>query len=142
MQAYNYQCNTDCCSRRGLRSYVHRQLLSLTKKGYLIKEGKKNTQKVRYIRTELFRQDFNCEYLVLDTELEKINLISLANRLENYEQRVISSSAEVEEYERYIQSYPFLGEILSTKLVLARAKKYQSLGRLNALENILDKCNK
>ncbi|KTF14850.1 hypothetical protein [Pseudoalteromonas sp. H105] len=126
------------------RVFIHRQLYRLVNHGYLLKLGKKNTQKIRYIHTEKFKQHF----YNLDNPKAGNNLIPdeefkamLNDRLIKYRYRLLISTSEMEEYQSYMVEHPEITALLKSKFDLAKEKKYSYLGRIAAIQNILGECH-
>lgn len=125
------------------RVFIHRQLYRLVNQGYLLKYGKKNTQKIKYILTEKFKQSF-CnlnnsrakDYFMAEAEVKA----ALKNRLKEYECNLLVSTSEMEEYQSYMEEYPAIIVLLKSKFDLAKEEKYRCLGRITAVQNILGEC--
>ncbi|WP_157756420.1 hypothetical protein [Pseudoalteromonas neustonica] len=125
------------------RVFIHRQLYRLVNDGYLLKLGKKNTQKIRYIHTEKFKQHFynldnpkTGNYLIPDEEFKAM----LNDRLIKYRYSLLISTSEMEEYQSYMNEYPAIIALLRSKFDLAKEEKYRCLGRITAVQNILGEC--
>lgn len=125
------------------RVFIHRQLYRLVNHGYLLKFGKKNTQKIKYIHTEKFKQHFyklgnlKTENYFIPEEKFKV---MLNDRLTKYRYNLLISTSEMEEYQSYMEEYPAIIALLKSKFDLAKEEKYRCLGRITAVQNILGEC--
>jgi hypothetical protein len=122
------------------RKFIYRQVYKLVSSGYLIKKGKKHTKNIKYYQTELFKSDF-CDgrSTVSQIKLNKIgSKLRLINKLVEYKGRLAVSIAEIEEYQQRTNQYPHLIERLKPKLDLAKHKRSQFIGKVMAIENILN----
>lgn len=126
------------------RVFIHRQLYRLVNQGYLLKNGKKNTQKIRYIHTAKFKQHFynlnspkTGNYFMPEEEFKAM----LNDRLIKYRYSLLISTSEMEEYQSYMEEYPAIIVLLKSKFDLAKEEKYRCLGRITAVQNILGECH-
>jgi hypothetical protein len=123
-----------------VRKFIYRQVYKLVNSGHLIKKGKKHTNSIKYHQTQVFKNEFLIDECQMYSKRfnETDCKFVLRGKLIKYKEHLVSSIAESEEYQRCINQYPQLINTLKPKLELANHKKSQFLGKITAIENILN----
>lgn len=131
---------TDYKTEIEARTFIYRQVYKLVNDGYLIKNGIKYTRNIRYHYSEEFKNKFlmgESKENKEDTNDVDLKLV-LESKLTEYRELLVVSAAETEEYERCVNQYPQLLNTLKLKLNLAKHKRSQFIGKIAAIENIIN----
>ena len=132
------------------RKYVYRQIVRLVKLGLLIKNGAKNSHKITYKKTALFNEVTflsNSSQEVLyenklpisdENNLGKYSIKSLEKTLKEYKVDMMAAIGESEEYIRLLDTIPEMKEQLREHYHLARDKSSKLLGKIKALQTIIE----
>lgn len=131
---------TDYKTEIEARTFIYRQVYKLVNDGYLIKNGTKYTRNIRYHHSEKFKNIFlmgKCKENREDTNEVDFKFV-LESKLVEYKELLVVSTAETEEYERCVNQYPQLLNTLKLKLNLAKHKRSQFIGKITAIENIIN----
>ncbi|MEI6895287.1 MAG: hypothetical protein V5789_11840 [Colwellia sp.] len=136
--AYIVECN-DYKAEDEARKFIYRQVYKLVGCGYLTKTGPHNTSRIKYHQTESFNNKFSTDgYSKKLLPANEVDLKPvLMNKLFKYRERLISSIAESEEYQRLCNQYPYLLKTLKPQLELSKNKTYRFLGKITAIEKTL-----
>lgn len=117
------------------RKLIYREVYKLVDHGYLVKKGKSNSRNIRYYQTEVFKNKFLFNEFQSDENDFKL---VLRGKLNKYKDNLVACIAEIEEYQRCCNEYPQLINDLKPKLDLGKHRSSQFLGKITAIENILN----
>lgn len=126
--------------------HVNAELAKLVRKGLVRKSTSKKTNKTTFIKTDLFQKseiivEFkksvdknNKEYSPTSKAIEE----SLKNRLKRYKNELLISSSESSEYIELCTDFPELSEQLKKEYDSACDKSSTFLGKIKAIENLIN----
>lgn len=127
---------------------VYRQIIRLQRNGLLTRVESKKTGKSRYQKTELF---FAAEFLPLvtqndpesneDQDDDPLFFKHLIGKLQHYKLELLSSMGESEEYKTLYSEFPQLKSQLQEKYNKARDHSSKLLGRVKAIETLIEQQN-
>ncbi len=131
------------------RKRVYKQVLRLTQRGILIKEGKKNTHDAKYSKTDLFKKICFIKKVPIDklnqgamkVEIDKVNndlsISNLEKQLYEYKVDMMSAIGESEEYIKLSKQFPKQKNILKEKYDLSRDQSSKLLGQIKAIKTMI-----
>lgn len=131
------------------RRFCYAELIKLVRRNWLKKIKSNKTGAVSYKKTA----SFNAEKVLSETTgsmIEKPKPLPrpdkvkapLLNRLNRYKKELLISFGELEEYEQLSQAHPELNEQLQDKYNQAREQNSALLGKIKAIENLLNPVSK
>jgi len=126
--AYVDQCNNK--SSVESRKFVYKQVLRLVKLGGLIKEGDKNSHHATYKKTYLFSK-------IIFSKRNQIAINNLESKLHEYNDDMISTVSESEEYLKLAKSFPNMEMQLKKRHYLATDKSSKLRGQIKAVKTLL-----
>lgn len=139
--------NDPSIKRNDARRFVYYELLKLVKKGWLRKSVSKKKGISNFIKTELF--DANAFALVAVCQTSIVTKIKsgprdnvqkeLFERLHDYKNDLLISIGETDEYKKLYEKFPELIENLQPEYANARDHNSRLLGKIKALENLIQK---
>ncbi|AWB57860.1 hypothetical protein [Colwellia sp. Arc7-D] len=139
--------NTECTmSASESRRFVYAELKKLVNKGWLKKNTSKKKGLISYVKTELFNLkprivtssvNDNENKLVAHTLFE--NMQELNCRLQDYKNDLLEGLGEAEEYRTLRNEFPQMHDELQPKYNSIREKNSRLLGKIKAIETLINK---
>jgi len=131
------------------RRFCYAELIKLVRRNWLKKIKSNKTGAVSYKKTALF----NADKILSEPRssmTEKSDLIHrsekveapLLRRLNRYKKELLINFGELEEYEQLSKAHPELNEQLQGKYNQAREQNSALLGKIKAIENLLNPMSK
>ena len=127
------------------RRFVYTELVKLLNKGWLRKTVSKKKEITTYIKTELFNiSAITCNESGEKTTDNTVYLLSkniqkaLLERLNQYKSELLISYGESGEYKQLFNEFPNLHEFLQPQYNSAREHNSRLLGKIKAIENLIN----
>lgn len=136
----------ECSNSVELRKWIYRRILSLVKKGYVIKIDVKQHGPSVYRTTERFVQDcepasahieksVQVQNAAKTPENEQIN--ALKSKRNQYQVDMLACTGECKEYQQLVTEYPHLKSQIEPMFKSARERSSELIGQMRAINNLL-----
>lgn len=129
-----------------LRKWIYRRMITLVKRGYLIKKGRKENTPVLYSLSEQFHKKFghldvkcnhnSCsDFMTKPSETDSRSILRL--KLNQYKVDMLSYAGECKEYQQLATDYPHLKDLIEPMFREARERSSEMIGQLRAINNLM-----
>ncbi len=148
--AYLVLINNEEMDKSVARRFVYSELLKLVNLGWLKKLVSTKKSITSYVKTELFNADLlnlQAKEIVADS-VQSVNTVTpittpenLSNRLHSYKSELFEGLGEAEEYKNLRNEFPNMHKSLFEKYNAVREKNTRLLGKIKAIENLIESQN-
>tara|TARA_R110001583_G_scaffold1612_4_gene12704 strand:+ start:2024 stop:2533 length:510 start_codon:yes stop_codon:yes gene_type:complete len=143
--AYLVLKNDEAMDKSDARRFVYSELLKLVNLGWLKKMVSTKKGITSYVKTDLFNVDLLVKQDKPINDVKQVNMEcdsrttdDLPSRLNAYKSDLIEGLGEAEEYRNLRIEFPNMHESLFERYNAVREKNSRLLGKIKAIENIIE----